>query len=812
VPAFDTAPALPAGYEVLAKLGEGGMGAVWRVRGRLLGSDYAVKSTLRRDPDDRLDFLRELITWMALPEHPCVLGCRFFRTVDDRVLVFSDLAEGGSLADALAGGRVASLADALDAAIQLAWGLEVVHAQGWVHQDVKPQNALYTSDGALKVSDFGLARSSGGAAWAGATPAYASPEQAQALAGQPRPLTRATDVWSWGACVLELLVGERTWAVGPAAAAALQAMIHGAIPCRVGAFPRVVETVLRRALAMDPQARWSSMAEPVELLGEAYREVAGTDYPRLRIPPPRDPVDSVPVETWRTWREPVAVVREALAATGGDPARAEALVLPSRGSRRLRMLGDLYGYELAAAIHLGARAPSPAAAGMLWGKALLHAELHDTEGALACWTKAVELWAVLPEGGDQRAHALANGAALLESLGRLRDAREWTAAALAHYADRQRRRGGIDETRDFARTLVQQATLDRDLGMLDDTGLARALDRAIALLEPLVARTRSARETAELARLEVRRAALSDGAGALALLHRAVAHLRGLGRSHRTDLAGALVLLAATDDAIARPSLDEAVALHEQLLEESGEVHNAAGYASALIRRASVLAGQAGPEAARAPLQSAITFLEHRVHGEGRLDVLDYLLTAYEKMAALAAIVDGDAAASLDWNVRSAQLRERALALRWDPEEAGRLGSACREAGVDASVLGRFAESRAWFERARAAFTRAGLDDELPRCDEAEAEARAREDQVASSQTYPRGEDDPALELLRGYAASVAGAAPAVVQGIADHAEDIADDFIRSGRHDLYRRAEPLLDAIRRAAHRRRSSRPREDR
>ena len=263
------APALPAGFDLQRKLGEGGMGAVWQVRSPLLDRSYAVKRTLRASPAERAAFIRELIGWMALPEHPNVLSCCFFRSSGDEILVFADCLDGGSLADGIASGHARSLADVLDAGVQLARGLGVIHACGYVHQDVKPQNALLTRGGLLKVSDFGLARaaSAGAVAASGGTPAYMSPEQARALDSGAGALTPASDVWSWAACVLELLVGERRWATGPAAGAAFLAYLDGELEdCLIPAIPADVASVLRRAFQPDPRSRWLGLEQPAEAL------------------------------------------------------------------------------------------------------------------------------------------------------------------------------------------------------------------------------------------------------------------------------------------------------------------------------------------------------------------------------------------------------------------------------------------------------------------------------------------------------------------------------------------------------------------
>jgi predicted Zn finger-like uncharacterized protein len=206
-------------FVVERKLGQGGMGAVYLARSRSNGQRFAVKTVLEDrlgDPASRRHFLDELQTWIDLPEHPHLAACRFFRTVGDQVVIFAEFVEGGSLAEWIRDRKLTRLDQVLDVAIQFAWGLHAAHELGLIHQDVKPGNVLLTAEGVVRVTDFGLARarataeaSTGGAAghsilvsWGGMTPAYCSPEQAE---GQP--LSRRTDVWSWGC---------RSWRCSPA--------------------------------------------------------------------------------------------------------------------------------------------------------------------------------------------------------------------------------------------------------------------------------------------------------------------------------------------------------------------------------------------------------------------------------------------------------------------------------------------------------------------------------------------------------------------------------------------------------------------
>ena len=288
-------PALPSGlaagdwapgqellddFVVERMLGEGGMGKVYLLRSRSIGSRFAVKRAKSFKQADRRNFLAELQTWIDLPEHANLVPCRFFRTVGDEVLIFAEYVEGGSLKEWIdsrrlyEGGTQEALARMLDVAIQFAWGLHCLHELGLVHQDVKPGNVLMGRDEknvlegvSPRVTDYGLARARAAAgetfstssdpsrsivvSSGGGTPAYWSPEQAAGL-----PLTRKTDIWSWGVSVLEMFTGEMTWISGQGAAEVLEQHLRQdrhdeAIP----AMPGRLSELLRQCFREKPGER-----------------------------------------------------------------------------------------------------------------------------------------------------------------------------------------------------------------------------------------------------------------------------------------------------------------------------------------------------------------------------------------------------------------------------------------------------------------------------------------------------------------------------------------------------------------------------
>ncbi|HEY6221955.1 MAG TPA: serine/threonine-protein kinase, partial [Candidatus Eisenbacteria bacterium] len=207
-------------YEIVAPLGAGGMGEVYRARDRKLHRDVAVKvlsDSLARDAESLSRFEREA-RLLAAVDHPNIAVIHAIETELDRPFLVMELIPGETLAERLAAGPL-SVAEALAVAGQVANALEAAHEKGVVHRDLKPSNVVITPEGRVKVLDFGLAKSSVTAAGdsqlptqaAEATrtgtvlgsPGYMSPEQARA-----RPIDRRTDIWGLGCLLFECLAGR----------------------------------------------------------------------------------------------------------------------------------------------------------------------------------------------------------------------------------------------------------------------------------------------------------------------------------------------------------------------------------------------------------------------------------------------------------------------------------------------------------------------------------------------------------------------------------------------------------------------------
>ena len=195
-------------YEILEKLGEGGMGVVYRANDLRLHRSVAVKFLRSQSPGgggEKSRFLNEARA-AAILDHPNICTVHEIDEVDGRPFIVMALLQGRTLAERLASGPVPS-AEAVDIATQAAIGLKAAHDHGIVHRDVKSANIFITRDAQVKILDFGLAILAGAPRLTteGTTPgtvSYMSPEQARG-----EPLDRRSDIWSFGVVLYEMLTG-----------------------------------------------------------------------------------------------------------------------------------------------------------------------------------------------------------------------------------------------------------------------------------------------------------------------------------------------------------------------------------------------------------------------------------------------------------------------------------------------------------------------------------------------------------------------------------------------------------------------------
>jgi len=298
-------------YEVKDIHKGGGMGLVYRVRHRGWNMDLAVKSPRTeyfQTEVQKENFVRECEAWINLGLHPHIVSCYYVRVLGGIPRIFAEYIEGGSLKNWIdsrrlyEGGPEKALERILDIAIQCAWGLQYAHEQGLIHQDVKPTNVMITQDSVAKVTDFGLAKaraltgesriitgqtilvSSGGM-----TPAYCSPEQAEG-----KPLSRKTDIWSWGVSILEMFTGEVTWMSGRLAPEALQDYLDiGVEDESLPKMPEGLVALLQRCFKSNPDDRPKDMLEILSSLQKIYQQLTGNSYPRQAPKPAEALADSL---------------------------------------------------------------------------------------------------------------------------------------------------------------------------------------------------------------------------------------------------------------------------------------------------------------------------------------------------------------------------------------------------------------------------------------------------------------------------------------------------------------------------------------
>src|SRR5512140_435506 len=214
-------------YEIVAPLGAGGMGEVYRARDTRLARDVAIKALpaeFAQDPERLARFEREARLLASL-SHPNVAGIHGLELAEGHRYLVLEFVDGETLAARIARGAL-PVDDAMHVCAQVAAAVEAAHEAGVVHRDLKPGNVMLKPDGTVKVLDFGLAK--GGASAASdpglstsptmthaatsagvilGTAAYMSPEQARGKA-----VDRRTDIWSFGCVLFECLTGRKAFA------------------------------------------------------------------------------------------------------------------------------------------------------------------------------------------------------------------------------------------------------------------------------------------------------------------------------------------------------------------------------------------------------------------------------------------------------------------------------------------------------------------------------------------------------------------------------------------------------------------------
>jgi serine/threonine-protein kinase len=252
-------------YQVLEHLGGGGMGVVYRARDLKLKRLVALKvlpPDLTRDAEAKERFMQEAQAASSLDHHNICTIYEIDEAGDGRLFMVMALYDGETLRDRLRRGPL-SIDQALDIGLQLAQGLGKAHAAGIVHRDVKPANLIVTTDGVLKILDFGIAKLIGQTGMTGAgttlgTVAYMSPEQTRGESVDER-----TDLWAAGAVLYEAISGQPPFGgeVAVAVATAIQQREPVPLTSLRSGVPLDVERLVGRALTKARDERFQTAAD-----------------------------------------------------------------------------------------------------------------------------------------------------------------------------------------------------------------------------------------------------------------------------------------------------------------------------------------------------------------------------------------------------------------------------------------------------------------------------------------------------------------------------------------------------------------------
>ena len=256
-------------YRVLSQIGEGAMGVVYRAQDPVLNRPVAIKvmsDAVARDDDLRERFLREAQAAGSL-QHPNLITIYDFGEMDGHLYIAMEYVDGDDLDDLIDKNVPLSLGQKVDILVDVLTGLSYAHRRGIIHRDIKPANIRIDDEGRGRIMDFGIAHvTASNMTRTGVmvgTPAYMAPEQ---IVGGP--VSPATDIFSVGSVMYELLTGTK-----PFEGETLQTIMYKIvsqpppeITSVVPGLPASLSTIVQRALAKEPSARYITALEMADAL------------------------------------------------------------------------------------------------------------------------------------------------------------------------------------------------------------------------------------------------------------------------------------------------------------------------------------------------------------------------------------------------------------------------------------------------------------------------------------------------------------------------------------------------------------------
>lgn len=277
-------------YQIIEKIGEGGMGIVYKAKDTTLERTVAIKFLPRQtatQAEERQRFYIEAKAAAAL-NHPNIATTHAIEEVEDDVFIVMEYIEGQELKQKIDAGPL-PVEDAIHIILQIANGLQEAHKKGIVHRDIKSANIMLTGSGQIKIMDFGLAKVRGGAQVTQigttlGTAAYMSPEQARG-----EDVDHRTDIWSLGVVLYEAIAGQLPFK-GHYEQAVLYSILNEdpeSITCLRRGVPTELEAIMNKALAKSPNERYQQvdgMLIDLNVLGKEL-ETKSRQVPKEKCPP-----------------------------------------------------------------------------------------------------------------------------------------------------------------------------------------------------------------------------------------------------------------------------------------------------------------------------------------------------------------------------------------------------------------------------------------------------------------------------------------------------------------------------------------------